>query len=272
MRVAILADIHGNLPALEAALAEVERLKVDRLLVAGDVVNGSPDSAACWARIKALGCPVVRGNHERYVADFDTERAALVWRSPQFAPLHYTLRTLSAEQRQELAALPLVWRSEDVPELLMVHSSQRSDADMIVAHTAEAELASMFPEPKARLVVRGHNHACAVREWEGRRIVTCGAVGLPLDGELGAQFTLLTRRHGDWKIEHRLVRYDVDAAVRRFHESGYLEQTGPIGWLFMREVATATFQIMPFLRFYERRQAAGACSLEQGLREFLGTA
>ncbi len=63
MRLVLIADIHGNLPALEAALAEIETLRPDRLIVAGDIVDGGPDSAACWRRVKALGCPIIRGNH-----------------------------------------------------------------------------------------------------------------------------------------------------------------------------------------------------------------
>ena len=60
MRIAVISDIHGNLPALETALAAVEELKPDRLIVGGDVVDGAPDSAACWERVKQLQCPVLR--------------------------------------------------------------------------------------------------------------------------------------------------------------------------------------------------------------------
>ena len=76
-----------------------------------------------------------------------------------------------------------------------------------------------------RLIVRAHNHYCGVRDWRGGRIVTVGSVGLPLDGTLQAQFTVIERgpAAGDeWRIEHHAVPYDVAAAVRRFRESGYL--------------------------------------------------
>ncbi|MBE0698820.1 MAG: metallophosphoesterase [Anaerolineaceae bacterium] len=65
IRIAVLADIHGNLPAFESALEHVSQQKVDQIILAGDIVNGSPDSKACWTLALSLGCPILRGNHER---------------------------------------------------------------------------------------------------------------------------------------------------------------------------------------------------------------
>ena len=84
MRIAVIADIHGNLPALEAVLEALDTLQPDQIVVSGDVVDGGPDSAACWERVKQIGCPVLRGNHERYVFDYGTERADPLWATPQF--------------------------------------------------------------------------------------------------------------------------------------------------------------------------------------------
>lgn len=64
MRLAILCDIHGNLPAFEAALEHAAQKQVDQLVIAGDIVTGAPDSAACWQRACELGCPILRGNQE----------------------------------------------------------------------------------------------------------------------------------------------------------------------------------------------------------------
>src|SRR5690606_4985596 len=168
-----------NLPALEAALAEIETLRPDRLIVAGDIVDGGPDSAACWRRVKALGCVVIRGHHERYVFDYGTPRADPAWSSPQFAPLRYARAELSDAEVAELAALPPHWRDPAWPELLVVHASLRGDNDSIFPYTPDALIDPMFAgiDPAVKLIVRGHNHACSTREWAGRRIVTTGSVG-----------------------------------------------------------------------------------------------
>lgn len=272
MRLALLADIHGNLPALEAALAEIETLRPDLLVVAGDIVDGGPDSAACWRRVKSLGCPVIRGNHERYVFDYGTPRADPAWSSPQFAPLRFARAELDDGEVAGLAALPPHWSDPAWPELLVVHASLRGDNDSIFPYTPDVLLEPMFPglDPAVKLIVRGHNHVCSTREWAGRRIVTTGSVGLPQDGNPAAQFLLLERgAGGEWTARHRAVRYDVGATLRRFRESGYLDKAGPLGRLFYREMETGTHQIVPFLRFYGASRARGAqWTLEETLRRF----
>jgi hypothetical protein len=257
---------------LEAALAEIETLQPDRVVVAGDIVDGGPDSAACWRRVKALGCPVIRGNHERYVFDYGTPRGDPAWTSPQFAPLRYARSEFSETELAELAALPTHWTDPDLPGLLVVHASLRGDNDSIFPYTPDALLEPMFPglDPAIRLIVRGHNHACSLREWGARRIVTTGSVGLPQDGNPAAQFLLLEcGGEGAWSVRHRAVRYDVGATLRRFRESGYLDKAGALGRLFYREMETGTHQIVPFLRFYGAARARGAqWTLEETLRRF----
>jgi predicted phosphodiesterase len=253
MRIAVLADIHGNLAALEAALEAVQRMSPDRLVIAGDVVDGAPDSAACWELVKSLGCPVLRGNHERYVFDFGTERAAPEWSTPRFGPVQVTVEDMTPEQRSELSRLPLSWRDPDAPGVLVVHASTRADSDTVLPYTPPERIAEMFGEPDLPpLILRGHNHECATRAWNGRQIVTVGSVGLPLDGNPAAQFTVVDQTREGWEVRHHAVPYDVEATLRRFREVDYLTRSGPMGRLMIREVATASYHFVPFLRFYHR--------------------
>lgn len=269
MRIALLADIHGNLPALEAALAEVALLQVDQIIVLGDIVVGSPDSLACWTRVKGLGCPVLRGNHERYVFDLDTERARPEWSTLQFGPVRFAANQLGAEQRQELARLPATLKVPDTDDALFVHASARNDHDLVFPYTSDAAVEQMFVGSKERWLVRGHNHFASVRLWGDRRIVTVGAIGLPLDGNPAAQFTVMEKRGGEWRVDHRCARYDISETVRRFHDSGYLDTAGPIARLYLREVQTASFHMIPFLKFYgELKNHAPNVSLEAAIERF----
>ncbi len=271
MRIAIIADIHGNLPALEAVVVRIEQVRADRLIVAGDVVVGAPDSAACWQRVKALGCPIFRGNHERYVFDFDTPRARPEWASERFGPVRWAAGQFSAAERAELASLPATLRLPEAPGVLFVHGSPRNDHDLVFPYTPDAELAEKFAGAGERFVVRAHNHYCGVRDWSGGRIVTVGSVGLPLDGTPQAQFTVIERDAmaiGGWRVEHHAVPYDVAAAVRRFRESGYLDVAGPMAELYRREVETAAFQVLPFLEHLRRRPEWAAVPLTEALARF----
>ena len=269
MRIAILADIHGNLPAFEAALEHVARQRPDRLIIAGDVVVGAPDSAACWRLAQSLGCPIVRGNHEGYVAAFGGPEAPPTWQTRQFAPVRWAAEQLDEAERQAIDALPRLLRPEDAPDLLVVHGSLRSDRDTVSAYTPPEELAAMFPDAPEALIVRAHNHHCQVRLWGERRIVTAGSVGLTLDGTPTAQYLLLEQTRAGWELRHQSVQYDVQAAVRRFRTSGYLEAAGPMALLYMREVATGSFHIVPFLRAYARWSREGAVTLDEALERYL---
>jgi predicted phosphodiesterase len=257
MRIAVIADIHGNLVALEAVLARIAQMQVDRLIVAGDIVVGSPDSLACWERVKALGCQVLRGNHERYVCDLGTSRAKLEWSQPQFGPVQYAAAKLGESARRELAVLPDLIRLPEASDVLFVHGSARNDTDLIFPYTSDSELVPMFVGANERWIMRGHNHYAGVRLWGERRIVTAGSVGLPLDGTPAAQFTLIERGEGDWSVQQYSIPYDIAAALQSFKESGYLDEAGPMARLFMREVETAAFHIVPFLKWQKEREVCG---------------
>lgn len=268
-RIAVLADIHGNLPAFEAALKHVAQQKVDRIILAGDIINGAPDSKECWSLALSLGFPILRGNHERYAAHFGTEKAPPLWSMEQFAPLQWTVAQLSEADRQCMEQLPLSMRLPEAPGLFFVHATERDDHDTVAAHTPENTLREMFPAARERYVIRAHNHCGQVRVWEKGFIVTCGSVGLPLDGHPAAQYLLLDREKDGWNIQHQSVPYPVDAALSRFHDTGYLSAVGPMARLFFREVMTASHQIVPFLRLYGQWVKQGEISLSRAVERFL---
>jgi predicted phosphodiesterase len=269
LRIAVLADIHGNLPAFEAALDHVSRQRVEQIVIAGDVVVGSPDSAACWRLATSLGCPIVRGNHERYVAHYGTPAASPAWATEQYAPVRWAAAQFADDERQAIERLPATASRPNWPDLLIVHASLRNDRDTVAPHTPDSEIDAMFPGVGEAVIVRAHNHVAQLRLWRERLVVTCGSVGLPLDGSTDAKYVILERRAAGWHVEHHAAPYDVAATLRRFHETGYLDATGVMGQLFMREVATASFQIVPFLKTYRRWAPGGELSLDAALEQFL---
>jgi hypothetical protein len=136
-------------------------------------------------------------------------------------------------------------------------------------HTPDEVLEPMFEGTQEPWIVRGHNHLPGQRFWRGRNIVNLGAVGLPLDGHTAAQFALFEGMKDGWKVRHMAVPYDVDSTIRRFRESGYLETCGPMTRLFLREVATATHHIVPFLRHYGHAIREGHIDVGVAVERFL---
>ena len=171
MRIAILADIHGNLPAFEAVLSHVHQQAPDLIIIAGDIVIGAPDSAAGWQLAQSLGCPIVRGNHERYLGYFGTDQGDPAWQSEQFAPVQWAVQQCTAQEKATIAALPLTLRLPEAPDLLVVHASARSDRENLPPYTPDAQIAAMFPNVDERWIMRGHDHLARTHPWRDKMII-----------------------------------------------------------------------------------------------------
>ena len=240
MRLAVISDIHGNLPALEAVLAHIETRRPDQVVVAGDLVNRGPQSAAVVSRLQPLGFPTVQGNHERYVL------AAARATSPDeggdtYAPSRWTMRQLTSDQLDYLRHLPFSAQVEDV---LVVHGSPRGDQDGIFPKTGERELAQKL-NGHTNLVC-GHTHLSLVRPWRaGGLVVNAGSAGNTFEGDTRARYAWLERRAGGWQAEVTCVEYDVAATLRAFDDCDYLATAGPMARLFRLEVATGHNHLIP---------------------------
>lgn len=274
MRIAVLADVHGNLPAFEVALAAARAATPDLLVIAGDIVNGAPDSRACWELARAEADVLLRGNHERYVLDRGTPQGDPAWLGPRFRPLEWTAREL-AGAFDALRALPsAAVATEDVR---VMHAAPADDRVNLFPWTDDGVLERVLDPASEGLLVRGHNHLPFHRHLaDGRLLVSVGSVGIPLTGRPETQFALLTShpRRG-WSVQHVSLAYDVEAALARFDDSGYLREVGPIAQVFRREISTGSHHLVPFVRFEQRwREANGEhgdddASMERALRAFL---
>ncbi len=274
MRIAVLADIHGNLPAFESALAAAKREAPDLLVIAGDVVNGAPDSRACWDLARAECDVLLRGNHERYVLDRGTPAGDPLWLGPRFRTLGWARAQLT-DVLDEIRALPIALPLQ--PDVLLMHAGPADDHVNLYPWSDDGSLERVLDPATEALLVRGHNHLPFHRTLaDGRLLVSVGAVGLSLVGRPEARFGLLTRhaRRG-WTVRHVSLPYDVDATLARFVDSGYLREVGPMAQVFLREIATGSHQLVPFVRFEQRWRAANDvhedddASLERALEAFL---
>jgi len=212
MKVAALYDIHGNLPALNALLAELENEKPDLIVIGGDIVSG-PMPSQVLERLIQLDTPVrfIRGNGDReVVAAFDGEplppemseagRETTVWVSKQ----------LNRSQRDFLSQLPptLPLFIEGLGEVLFCHASPASDEDIFTPLTPEERLFPLFQEISQRIVICGHTHIQFERQISDILILNAGSVGMPYADKPGAYWLLL----GPNGYEHRWTPYDVEAA------------------------------------------------------------
>jgi putative phosphoesterase len=225
-RVAAIYDVHGNLPALEAVLADLESVDPDLIVVGGDVVAG-PMPAEVLDRLAALSESVcfVRGNADREVlAAYDERHCAdaLDRADPAERAAAFAASKIDHRHRDLLASFAerLIVEVEGVGQVLFCHGSPRSDEEIVTAATTEVRLREILAGVDQDVVVCGHTHAQFDRCVGAKRIVNAGSVGMPYQGKPVGAFWLLLAAGG---VSLRRSDYDLDRAVERIRATGYPE-------------------------------------------------
>jgi len=255
-RLAVLSDIHGNLPALEAVRAELAGLAIDRVVVAGDLVNWGPFGAEVLELVTAAGWAVIRGNNELYLLDFETPRAHGEWSDrSQYPLLPWLRRQLNGHWHHVVAAWPdtLSLRFPDAPPVRVVHGAPGDHWRGLYPRFTDAEVEAALAGVEEPVVVAGHTHLPMDRVAGRWRVVNPGSVGVPLDGAVAAAYALLEGDAAGWRATFRRVPFDVTRVLREFERQGFVEECGLVGRLVVEEFATAKMQLVTFLNWRAER-------------------
>lgn len=316
MKIAVFADVHSNLEALETVLDHIDRWRPDRVLCAGDIINRGPNPRACTERVvtRALAedWGMIYGNHERYVLKYG--RGNLPDHGPEFEIIRHAKWTYDqltgpvgkagqaeqvgqAEQAgqvgragrdntdrtdrperpersdhlvESLEALPFQWSMTDEAgnEFRMVHASMLGDRKGIFPDDTEASLREKIA-PAPKVLVVGHTHRPLIRTVDDALVVNVGAVGAPFDRDPRAAYARMTFEAGAWKAEIIRLDYDRERAIARFHESGYLEESGDFARLILAEFREARSLIPGWYHAFEDRVMGGEISLKASVDRYL---
>jgi predicted phosphodiesterase len=232
MRLAVISDIHANLPALEAVLADIAARRADAIVNLGDCVAGPLWPRETWELLGARGIATVRGNHDRYLRSRPAERLPA---GDQFA-----LGTLQEAQTQALFDLPL---SIDLGDgVLAVHGTPTADDTYLTEEILSGRMAPAARETVVQrlgaamdraVVLCGHSHRQSVTQVpDGPMILNPGTVGCPVFADLTtarelefrsphARYAILTRRGGRWGAELFALDYDWDHAAAKARDNGF---------------------------------------------------
>jgi putative phosphoesterase len=235
MRLALLADVHGNLPALEACLAEIEHLSVDRLLHAGDLVGLCPWPDETVERLELAGAVGVRGNHEDALlagAESSGERDE----DPRLLPdltraFRWTRDRASFLTRTRIEKLPFSVDLEiEGRGASLFHASPVDPFQGLEEDLPEDALDALLQEAPADLYLFGHLHRGSHRVHDTAHLVCAPSVGRPRDGDPRTGFALL-EIDGVVRVSFPRLEYDVEAAVSGLAEAGL---PGSLGDLLKR--------------------------------------
>ncbi len=206
MRIAALYDVHGNLPALEAVLAELEQDPPDTIVVGGDVLWG-PCQVECIQLLRKAGARFLAGNCERNVLHGDSESDR--WCRGQ----------LEAELVADVETWPMTIELDvgGLGRVLFCHATPRSDDEIITRLTPEPAVAEALSGTAADVVVCGHTHVQLDRVVPGvPRLVNAGSVGMPCEGRPGAFWADL-----DGDVQLRTTPYEVERALATLRDRGF---------------------------------------------------
>jgi putative phosphoesterase len=208
-QVAALYDIHGNLAALEAVLAEVP--DVATILVGGDICAGGEQPSETLTLLRGLGDRVawLRGNADREL--FPGEDG--------LAPLEFLEEARSKLSEEEIAFLHELPPTQRIGDVLYCHASPRNDLDIFTERTPEERIAFLFEGLDVATVVCGHTHMQYERTVAGVRVVNAGSVGAPYEDEPGA-YWLLDLVHQRTPYAGAELKATREEAVAEFTERG----------------------------------------------------
>lgn len=287
MRLAVLADTHGNLPALKAVLADIRTQGVDGYLVAGDITGG-PQTGETIGRLLSLDGWMIRGNGEEYLLDFRAGRAPASWYThDQWATLRWSYRRLDPEILALIDDLPdqRVVALDGSAPIRMVHGTPWSTRDFLYPDLDPLALdafrrAGLLPvgRPVPRLtsvlggiseevLVCAHSHIPWVQESPQLLAVNPGSVGASNNGDPRAHYALLTWQSGRWRAVLKAVAYDLDRVRAAYRDSGFLAAGGVMAEAFLLGIVTGENVPGRFVNCLRELAAGYDCQMDDGVPE-----
>lgn len=211
--MAFLADIHGNVDALDAVLAELRRRMIDQVYVAGDLLLGGPDPVGVFKRLQQVDARCVRGVSDTALVEVAPERLAPTSEreralAERFLATRAAIGELALkflERLPERLRIPMM----DGSEILVVHGSPLDPSTEITHDLDDEELYHLLAGDPADVVICGASHVAFQRELDGVRVVSVGSVGQSPEGGL-AHFTIVTPRVDGMLVEQTFVELDPD--------------------------------------------------------------
>src|SRR5215216_1845873 len=217
--VAIITDIHGNLPALQAVLRRIDELRVDRVYCGGDLVGYGPHPNEVCALIQERGIPTIYGNYDYAIAR-DLDDCGCAYITPHDRELGqrsvaWTLEHTDQRSKDFMRELPFDLRlAVGDADVHLVHGSPRKVNEYLLEDKPASLYERLAAAESARVLAFGHTHKPWVREHDGVLFVNCGSVGKPKDGDPRAAFAILAPGDAVPEVMIERVEYDAEAVAR----------------------------------------------------------
>ncbi len=274
MKLAILADIHGNLPALHAVAEHIAQWQPDQVIVNGDIVNRGPCSLAAWQFVQARaaqdGWLLLKGNHEDYLLE---RLAGNDVREGVEFELNYLSYWTFLQMGTAVSQLTTLQDGHSIftpdgQELRLRHAAMQHNRQWFGPYTADEVLRPLIAPPPA-VFVTSHIHMPYLRQLDNTRIVNTGAAGSAIDGDVRASYIQLFWFHNAWHISFIRLDYDREAMDKQCRTTGFLTETGPISWLIYYEWKLAIDFVYPWQFQFQQDVLQGKVDLKTAVSHYL---
>jgi predicted phosphodiesterase len=275
MKIAVLSDIHGNMPALLAVAKDIDAWQPDKVIVNGDIVNRGPCSQAALRYVLGRrandGWHLLRGNHEDFLIRCghpDSKLNGPALEINRF--VHFAYEQLNGEL-EVLLTMPerFSWFAPDSSEFRVIHASMNSNRDGIYPGMADDDLRQRIMPPPA-VFVTGHTHQPLIRQIDETLVVNVGSAGAPFDLNWRPSYGRFTLSSEDgWRAKIVRVEYDRTLVEQDYVRSGFLEEGGPLAQIMLVELRRARGLIYYWSSKYETAVTNGEISLEDSVKRIL---
>ena len=223
MKIAIISDIHANLPALEAVLAHADSIGVKGYWCLGDLVqfNAFPDEVV--TAIRKLNAPCIHGNIDLRVLEMKQQLKTAIFEdlAEEMQPFAWSYNQLSRKNRKFLRKLPEAMRIKfKGHKFLLVHGSPAANDEPLYVDTAEERLIELASSGDAEFILCGHTHKPFTREAGGVLFINPGSVGRPIDHDPRASYVVMDIKKNAVNVEFFRVEFNLSIAVDTIRQAG----------------------------------------------------
>jgi len=249
MKIAVLADIHGNMVALQAVIDYANGLEIDHFIIAGDLISDCPHPKEVLDKVSELKGWIIQGNREGYVLDA-IDNSDKGWEDfRQVDSLVWTRNQLEAHHIEYIRGLPTQAsiQIENRDAIRVVHGSTED----VFEHTAlvkEERLNEIVKGIDEKVLICGHSHRQWSKETQGKLVINPGSVGIAFNEQVVAEFSVLSWIDSRWKMENHKIPYDMNQLEEDFKSSGLLDHGGIYSQITVQSLREGVNRNLEFVR------------------------
>lgn len=222
MLIALISDIHGNLPALKAVLRDAGKANAEQIWCLGDLVGYIPFPNECIELIRKKTSASIVGNYDLKVIEFEHKKSK--WKKSKkqakFDAFEWNRRYLTAQNRKYLRSLPQNIRCKiNKFKILLTHGSPQSIDEPVLPETPKDRLVELGKTAEADIIVMGHTHQFMSLKVGKQWFINPGSVGLPVKSDLRASYALLEVLQDKINVTERKIQYDVSKVIHGLQEA-----------------------------------------------------